>query len=127
MNKRGFSLGQSVITMVILSLVMLSSMTLTSKIKAQQSDNTERQMLSLLNVNKLEELNQELNSTGVLPLGTESLELYYGMKPCRMEVAISGNPGDDVYHIKIISRFTGIQKRSVTSEVLMALEANFEQ
>lgn len=127
MNKRGFSLAQSVITMVILSLVMLSLMTLTSKIKAQQSDNTERQMLSVLNVNKLEELNQELNSTGVLPLGSESLDTYYGMKPCVMNVTISGTPNDAVYHVKIISRFKGVQKKAVTSEVLLALEANFDK
>lgn len=126
MSKRGYTLAQTVVTMVILSLVVLSITTLTYKVQSQKSDNTDRQILQVVNINKIEELNQELNSTGVLPIGNTQLNLSYGFKPCKMEVTIDGSEFDHTYYVKIASRLSGKQSRTVTSEVILSLGAKYE-
>ena len=126
MSKRGYTLAQTVVTMVILSLVVLSITTLTYKVQSQKSDNTDRQILQVVNINKIEELNQELNSTGVLPIGNTQLNLSYGFKPCKMEVIVDGSEFDHTYYVKISSRMSGKQSRTVTSEVILSLGAKYE-
>ncbi len=126
MNKRGYTLSQAIVTMVVLSLVVASLMNLTYKIQSQRAANTDRQTLQLININKIEELNTELNTSGKLPVGVTVENLSYGFKPCLVEVSISGSDQDHIYTARVSSRFTGKRSRSVSSEVLLALEAKYE-
>ncbi len=126
MSKRGFTLAQTVASMVILSLIVVSLMNLTSKINSQQAVNTDRQTLQLVNINKIESLNAELNTAGNLPVGDSVENMTYGFSPCQVKVSVSEPDQDNIYTVKVSSRFTGKRSRTVVSEVLLTQEARNE-
>ena len=117
----------TVIVMVVLGLVMLSLVTLTSKVKLQSSIITEQQTLSLININTIESLNHQLNSTGKLEIGSWTVRDTYQYKPYSSQVTVMGSVDSDIYLAKVVSRYNGIQKRPVETTVLLALEVNYDE
>ncbi len=126
MNKRGFTVAQTVVTLVVLSIVILALVTLVSRVKTEQSRISGMKTVFTCNVNTIERLSKELETTGTLKLGETSTTVTYGFKPVVQTVTIAGSAEDHTYLVTVKSRVRGQTTSTSTSKVILSVGTLYE-
>lgn len=106
MNRRGFTLLQSICAFVIFSVVMLGAMTLMSAMRSASTSLKSQQVLATANVNIIENLQHEAHTTGRVVTGDADTETKYGFRTVYSNVHVDATSLDSTYVITIKSRLS---------------------
>lgn len=125
-RNKGLSLIESVVSLILASIMIMSLMTVTTLIDGNSRRIATRQEINVANINKIEELQYVLNTSGQLTVGKETIKSAKGYKKLTMEVTIDGSAEDGVYTVKLMTKLNGTQSRE-SINVIIARSVGYEK
>lgn len=125
-RNKGLSLIESVVSLILASIMIMSLMTVTTLIDGNSRRIATRQEINVANINKIEELQYVLNTSGQLTVGKETIKSAKGYKKLTMEVTIGGSAEDGVYTVKLMTKLNGTQSRE-SINVIIARSVGYEK
>ncbi|MEG2266015.1 MAG: hypothetical protein RSC43_05180 [Clostridia bacterium] len=126
MNKRGFTILQTIGSLIILAVVVLALTVLVSRVGTNRATIMNNQTLAAANVNQIEKLQRELSTTGKLVLGTRDVTSDYGFRKLKATITVEASPTDSVYLVTVKSRITSASAASMISTVVLSAGVYYE-